>query len=341
MRVEKALELYRGDFFALAKEADGIRKERFGKKTYYNINRHINPTNICEDSCRFCAFSSHRKNPNPYSMAEDEIIEQIERSKEAGIKEVHIVAAHNSDYDLGFYTRLFGRIKERFPDIHLKALTAAEVDFLSKVSGRDYEYVLKSMSESGVDSMPGGGAEIFDEKIREYICKGKVGSKDWLKIHRIWHSLGKKSNATMLFGHIESMEQRIEHMQRLKRLQEESGGFNAFIPLVYQRANNFLNVKRFPTGQEILRTIAISRVMLDNIPNIKAYWPTTTINLAIVAQDFGANDMDGTILKESIQSSAGAKSGSGVELSEMIHMIKDSRYTPVERDSLYNEIGSF
>ena len=190
----------------------------------------------------------------------------------------------------------------------------------------------------GVDSMPGGGAEIFDEKIREEICKGKVSSKDWLKIHKLWHKMGKKSNATMLFGHIEKKEDRIDHMLRLREVQDETNGFNCFIPLVYQIQNNYLNIKHQTTGQDILKTIAISRIVLDNIKNIKAYWATSTINLALLAQEFGANDLDGTIEKESIQSAAGSKSARGIQLDEFVDLIKNSGFTPVERDSLYNEL---
>jgi aminodeoxyfutalosine synthase len=186
--------------------------------------------------------------------------------------------------------------------------------------------------------MPGGGAEIFDEKVRDKICKGKVSSENWLKIHKIWHKFGKKSNATMLFGHIENRVHRIDHILRLRELQNETHGFNAFIPLVYQRKNNYLNVKDFLTGAEILKTVAISRILLDNIPHIKAYWPTFTLNLALVAQEYGADDIDGTIQKESIQSSAGANSKNGLDMKELIFHIKDAGFIPVQRDSLYNEL---
>lgn len=194
------------------------------------------------------------------------------------------------------------------------------------------------MVEYGVDSMPGGGAEIFDEKVRKRICGGKVTSQQWLDIHELWHKRGKKSNATMLFGHIETREHRIDHMLRLRDLQDRSGGFNAFIPLVYQKENNFLKVKNFLTGQEILKTMAISRILLDNIPHIKAYWVTSTVKLALVAQEFGANDLDGTIEKESIQSAAGAASANGLPIGSFVDLIKNSGFIPVERDSIYNEL---
>jgi aminodeoxyfutalosine synthase len=186
--------------------------------------------------------------------------------------------------------------------------------------------------------MPGGGAEIFDEKVRKRICGGKVSSEQWLEIHKLWHKSGHQSNATMLFGHVESRENRIDHMLRLRDLQDETGGFNAFIPLVYQKENNYLKVKDFLTGQEILKTMAISRILLDNIPNIKAYWVTSTTKLALLAQEFGANDLDGTIEKESIQSAAGAKSANGIALENFVDLIKNSGFIPVERDSVYNEI---
>lgn len=335
---EEALTLYDKDLFELGERANAIREKKHGKKTYFNINRHINPTNICQDICKFCAFSANRKNPNPYAMTLEEIVEVAKTADERGAKEIHIVSAHNPDVGLEWYFEMFSRIKEVLPHLHIKALTAAEIDFLSRKYELSYDEVIDKMLLHGVDSMPGGGAEIFDEKVRDFICKGKVSSDNWLEIHKKWHKKGKMSNATMLFGHVESRENRIDHMFRLRNLQDETGGFNTFIPLVYQKGNNYLNVTDFPTGQEILKTFAISRIVLDNFDHIKSYWVTTSMNLALVAQNFGADDLDGTIQKESINSAAGAKSSKGVELESFVHQIKDSGYTPVERDSLYNEI---
>ncbi|RUM66498.1 MAG: aminofutalosine synthase MqnE, partial [Sulfurospirillum sp.] len=232
----------------------------------------------------------------------------------------------------------FSKIKQHFPDIHVKALTAAEINFLAEEYNLSYDEVIDRMIEHGVDSMPGGGAEIFDEKVRDYICKGKVTSDQWIDIHRKWHERGRHSNATMLFGHVEEKHHRIDHMIRLRSLQDETGGFNSFIPLVYQRENNFLNVTKFLSSQEILKTMAISRIMLDNFPHIKAYWVTSTVNLALVSQAYGADDLDGTIERESINAAAGAKSASGMPLEEFVALIKNSGYTPVERDSLYHEL---
>lgn len=335
---EDAIKLYDLDIFILAKYANIIREEKHGKKSYFNINRHINPTNICKDVCHFCAYSASRKNPKPYTLKHEEILKIVEESSKNGIKEVHIVSAHNPDTGLQWYLDIFRKIKEANPDIHVKALTAAEIHFLAKQYNHTYEEIIDLMIKNGVDSMPGGGAEIFDEKVRKRVCGGKVKSHEWLEIHRLWHKKGKHSNATMLFGHIENRNHRIDHMIRLRDLQDETGGFNAFIPLVYQKENNFLKVKDFLTGQEILKTMSIARIILDNIPNIKAYWATSTIKLALLAQEFGANDLDGTIEKEAIQSAAGAESANGIEVEEFTSLIKNSGFIAVERDSLYNEL---
>ncbi len=338
---EEGESLYDLDLYTLGELADSIRRQRYGKKSFFNINRHINPTNICADTCKFCAYSASRKNPNQYTLTHEEIVQIAKNSYANGAKEVHIVSAHNPQAGLEWYLGAFQKIKEVLPQLHVKALTAAEVDFLSREYGLSYDEVLDRMIESGVDSMPGGGAEIFDEGVRDFICKGKVTSEQWLDIHRKWHQRGRMSNATMLFGHVEERKHRIDHMLRLRTLQDETGGFNAFIPLVYQKENNFLKVKSFPTGQEILKTYAISRILLDNIPHIKAYWVTASIGLALIAQEFGADDLDGTIEKESIQSAAGAKSSNGMNLDEFVGLIRNSGFDPVERDSLYNELKAY
>ncbi len=338
---DAALKLYELDLFTLGKLADSIRRDRYQNRTFFNINRHINPTNKCKDICKFCAFSASRKNPNQYTMTHQEILDIVRSSVKKGVKEVHIVSAHNPEAGLDWYMQIFSKIKANFPDIHIKALTAAEINFLATEYNLSYDEIIDMMIENGVDSMPGGGAEIFDEKIRDHICKGKVSSKEWLEIHKLWHKRGRYSNATMLFGHIEDRSHRVDHMIRLRELQDESGGFNAFIPLVYQRDNNFLNVKKFLSSQEILKTVAISRIVLDNIPHIKAYWVTSTINLALISQEFGADDLDGTIEREMINSAAGAKSAYGMDLDSFISLIKNSGFRAVERDSLYNELKEY
>lgn len=345
---KELVRLYDYDLYTLGEAADHMRQNMHQKIVYFNVNRHLNPSNICADACKFCAFSAHRKNPNPYEMGLEEILEKVKNSYNKGIKEVHIVSAHNPNYSYEWYLKVFETIKQEMPNLHLKAMTAAEVHFLSTKFNKPFELVLEDMLKAGVDSMPGGGAEIFDEEVRRKICNGKVGSSRWLEIHAYWHKLGKMSNATMLFGHIENKIHRIDHMLRIKKIQSpkdkvenKEGGFNAFIPLLYQKENNYLKVEKSPSAIEILKTIAISRILLNNIPHIKAYWATLGLNLALVAQEFGANDLDGTIEIESIQSAAGAKSRHGLEKEDLIFKIKDSGFVAVERDSLYNFIQKF
>ncbi|WP_104697826.1 MULTISPECIES: aminofutalosine synthase MqnE [unclassified Helicobacter] len=348
LSIQELSKLYDYDIFTLAQVADEIRRKKYGNKVFFNINRHINPTNICADVCKFCAFSASRKNPNSYEMSIDEIVLQVMNAYERGAKEVHIVSAHSPNYSYEWYLDMFSAIKKALPQIHLKAMTAAEVDYLDRKFKKGYQKVLEDMAKVGVDSMPGGGAEIFDEKVREYICKGKVKSARWLEIHQYWHQMGYMSNCTMLFGHVESRENRIDHILRLRDLQQDKniveskrGGFNAFIPLVYQNQNNFLKIKNPLSGQEILKTISIARILLDNIPHIKAYWASLSLNLALVAQEFGADDMDGTIENESIQSAGGAESKNGVKKEELISQIKNAGFRAIERDSLYNELQEY
>ena len=338
LSLEDGLALYDLDVLTLGQLADEKRKALHGNKSYFNINRHINPTNICVDVCKFCAYAANRKNPNPYTMSHEEILDVVRDVVSRGIKEVHIVSAHNKEVGLDWYLDMFKTIKEEFPELHIKALTAAEVHFLATTYDLTYDEILDKMIENGVDSMPGGGAEIFDEKLRDTICKGKVNSSEWLEIHELWHKKGMKSNATMLFGHIETREHRVDHMLRLRDVQDKHEGFNCFIPLVYQLENNYLKVPNQISGQEVLKTMAVSRLILDNINNLKAYWVTSTVNLALVSQEFGANDLDGTIEKESINSAAGAKSAHGIDLQKFVGLIKNAGYSPVERDSLYNEL---
>ncbi len=342
LNYEDGLALYELDLFTLGHYANVQRRQRYGNKAFFNINRHINPTNICKDVCKFCAFSAHRKNPHPYTMTHEEILAILEDSvNKRGITEVHIVSAHNPDTGLEWYLEIFSKIKKHFPSLHVKALTAAEIHFLSEQYQLSVDAIIDKMIAYGVDSMPGGGAEIFDEKIREYICKGKVSSKEWLDIHQKWHEKGRQSNATMLFGHVEKREHRIDHMLRIRTLQDKTGGFNAFIPLVYQRENNYLQVQDFLSSTEILKTYAISRLMLDNVNHIKAYWATSTINLALVALEYGADDLDGTIEAEAIQSAAGASSAKGLKLQDFLDLIHTSGFSAVERDSLYHEIKTY
>lgn len=341
-------KLYDYDIFTLGEAADSIRKERYGRKVFFNMNRHINPTNICADTCKFCAFSASRKNPNPYDMTITQVLNECVDAYSRGAKEVHIVSAHHPKHRYEHNLEMFRTIKNALPNLHIKAMGAAEIDYQTRKFNLPLQKVLDDLAQSGVDSLPGGGAEIFHPSVRKKLCHGKADAARWLEVHSAWHKMGKMSNATMLFGHIEERWHRIEHILRLRNAQTsleranaKNGGFNAFIPLLYQRYNNFLKAKEAPSAQEILKTISIARILLDNIPHIKAYWASLSFNLAIVAQEFGSDDMDGTIEKESIQSAAGAKSRNGVSKEEMIYQIQNAGFIPVERDSLYNEIRIF
>lgn len=341
LNYEDGVKLYDLDLFTLGKFANKIRTKFHQKKVFFNLNRHINPTNFCSDVCLFCAFSAHRKNEKAYTMDYDEIMQIVDETAKRGTNEIHIVSSHNPNFSWQWYFEIFKMIKQKYPFLHIKAMTAAEVDFIHRKFGLNYEEILQKMVEYGVDSMPGGGAEIFDENIRKKICDGKVKSNQWLKIHEIWHKMGRQSNATMLFGHIEKKEHRIDHILRIRNLQDKTNGFNAFIPLVYQRDNNYLKIDEMLGSVEILKTYAISRILLDNVKHIKAYWATSTMSLALVAQEFGCDDLDGTIEKESIQSSGGANSKDGKKMQEFIDLIKTSGFIPVKRDSLYNELESY
>lgn len=345
LNYDESLRLYELDLYTLGSLANERRVALHGNKVFYNLNRHINPSNLCADTCKFCAFSAHRKNDNSYTLSFDEIMEIAAQAQKSGADEVHIVSSHNPFIKPDETFGVFKAIKQKFPSLHIKAMTAAEIDFMSRKFALSYEQVIDKMIESGVDSMPGGGAEIFDESVRSELCAGKVSSENWLKIHSLWHAKARQSNATMLFGHIESPANRIDHMLRLRTLQDESlarnngGKFNAFIPLVYQTQNNYLEGITPLSSEEYLKTIAISRLVLDNFAHIKAYWATSTLGLALVAQDFGADDIDGTIGHERIQSAAGAASKAGKAQREFVELIETSGKIPVRRDSLYNELG--
>ncbi|CAA6808243.1 MAG: Gene SCO4494, often clustered with other genes in menaquinone via futalosine pathway [uncultured Campylobacterales bacterium] len=330
---DEALKLYDMDLLELGSLANDIRVSKFGKQTFYNINRHINPTNYCKDTCKFCAFSKHRAKTS-YTMTHEQVLEAVKTAHNENITEVHIVSGHNNKVGLDWYMDMFKIIKEKYPNIHIKAMTAAEVNFIAKEYDMNYKEVLEMMIKNGVDSMPGGGAEIFDEEVRREICRGKVSSDEYIEIHKTWHEMGRHSTCTMLFGHVENRAHRIDHMNRLRDLQDITGGFKAFIPLVYQTKNNYLNIKDPLNAIEILKTYAIARIFLDNFSHIKAYWVTTTINLSLIAQEFGANDLDGTIQKETINSSAGAASANGLELEKFKALITNSGFIPVQRDSL-------
>ncbi|RME66559.1 MAG: aminofutalosine synthase MqnE [Nitrospirae bacterium] len=337
LSIEEALRLYESqDIHAIGLAAQRVSERFNGPHAYFIVNRHINPTNICVNRCRFCAFSRSKGEEGAFEMSIEEIVEAIGNSNPMP-KEVHIVGGLHPDWDLGHYCRMLRTIKENFPEVSIKAFTAVEIDHMSRLSGLSVEAVLEALKEAGLDLMPGGGAEIIPEETRQKLCPEKISGQRYLEIHRTAHRLGIKTNATMLYGHIESLRDRLLHLEAIRALQDETGGFQAFIPLSYQSENTPLK-GRFPSGLDDLMTIAISRLFLDNIPHIKAYWVMLGEKLAQVALLYGADDLEGTVVQERIAHSAGARSSQGLSVEELVRMIKKAGRVPVERDSFYNPV---
>lgn len=335
---EEALFLFKSDdLHRIGELAEEVSKRKNQNKVYFIVNRHINPTNICVNRCRFCAFSRSKGEPDAYEMSIDEIVKNLKEAEQSigYLSEVHIVSGLHPDWTFEYYLDIISQIKKEFPSIGVKAFTAVEVDYFSRISGLSIEETLIRLKEAGVDIMPGGGAEIFNSEVRAKICPEKISAERWLEIIKTAHSLGIKTNATMLYGHVESYEDRVDHLLRLRSLQDQTGGFLAFIPLSYQPKNTQIKVP-FPSGIDDLKTIAISRLVLDNIPHIKAYWIMLGEKLAQLALVFGADCIEGTVIEERIAHAAGARSKKGNTIEELVYMIKETGKIPVERDSFYN-----
>jgi len=322
------------DLNAIGMIADYVKRKREGDKVYFVVNRHVNPTNICAISCKFCAFGKPKGAAGTYEMTFDEILAGLNEE----LREVHVVGGLHPDWKFEHYLDIVRVIKNAYPDTHVKAYTAVEIDWFSEISGLSIEDVLIKMKEAGVDALPGGGAEIFAEDVRNKICAPKTSSQKWLEIHKIAHQVGIPSNATILYGHLEKYEDVVDHMDRLRNLQDETHGFFAFIPVLFQPENTRLKyIKPFP-GSYDLKVHALARLYLDNFPHIKAYWITLGEKTAQVALHFGCDDADGTIIREKIIHDAGAPSEVGHTRDFFVKIIKDAGYTPVERDALYNVV---
>ncbi|MCX6283136.1 MAG: CofH family radical SAM protein [Bacteroidetes bacterium] len=318
--------------------ADVVRIRKNDDKAWYIRNFHIEPTNICVNRCRFCSFSHHFSN-SQWELTVDDILAKVDEQEET-VREIHITGAVHPKRDIVYYGELLKQIKLRRPGLHIKAYSAVELDYMINKAGMDFTTGLQYLKDCGLDSVPGGGAEIFDEIIREEICGMKTSSRDWLGIHRAAHVLGLPSNATMLYGHIENYANRIDHLERLRKLQSETGGFNAFIPLKFHRYNNEMKDIPEVAVSEDMRMYAVSRIYLDNFPHLKAYWPALGRKMAQVSLSFGVDDMDGTINDSTrIYSLAGAEEQSPVmTVSGMKQLIKETGRVPLERDSLYRPV---
>lgn len=339
LSLEDGIALYRSpDLLAAGWLANHVREKRHGNITYYNVNRHINPTNVCVAHCKLCAFGRDPNAPGAYTYALEEIYQRAEQGVREGVTEFHIVGGLHPDLPFDYFLDLIRGLKRRCPGVHLKAFTMVEVHYFARIAKLTIEETLRKMKEAGVDSCPGGGAEIFHPRVRRIICDHKVSGQMWLGIARKAHQIGLRSNATMLYGHVETEEERADHLVKLRELQDETRGFMAFIPLAFHPDNTPLAHIAKPTGYDDLRNIAVSRLLLDNFEHIKAYWIMLEPSIAQIAQRFGANDLDGTVAEEKIYHDAGARTSQFTAHTELERLIRAAGRIPVERDTLYRRV---
>jgi aminodeoxyfutalosine synthase len=336
---DDALVLYRtSDVLAVGWLANHVRERLHGDFTYFNVNRHINHTNVCVAACRLCAFGRKKGDPNGYTMELEEAWQTAASGYSEAVTEFHIVGGLHPDLPFEYYLDLVRGLKERFPKVHIKAFTMVEISFLARRAKLSVEQTLIKLRDAGLDSLPGGGAEIFATPVRSVICDHKIDGQEWIDTARIAHKLGFKSNATMLYGHIENDEHRVDHLMRLRALQDETGGFQTFIPLAFHPENTPLSHLPVTTGLTDIRQIAVSRLVLDNFPHIKAYWQMLTPKIAQISLRFGANDLDGTVIEEKIYHDAGATTPQGMTRKELCRLITEAGRIPVERDTLYHAV---
>jgi aminodeoxyfutalosine synthase len=330
------------DLLALGELADLARRLRGGgDEVFFVQNLYLNQTNVCRVKCKFCAFAKTQKQEASYTLTADELVEDsLEQYKQSKFTEIHTVNGENPHVDLEFYADVLRKLKAALPDVHLKFYTASEIHHMSKLEGCSHEEVLRVLKDAGLGSLPGGGAEIFADRVRKLIAPGKEHPDEWFDVHDKAHRMGIPTHCTLLYGHVETYEERIDHMLRLRTQQDETGGFLAFIPLAFHPENTVFERRgfKFTTGADDLKMAAVSRLMFDNIPNIKAYWIMMGMPMAQVALHFGANDVQGTVVREQIFQAAGATSGTEQKVDELVHFIKEAGRTPVQRDTLYNEL---
>jgi aminodeoxyfutalosine synthase len=341
---QDGVRLFRSDdLLSIGWAANQVRRRLNGDRTYYVVNRHINYSNICKNRCRFCAFSRSDGEPGAYTMSLEEVIRKAEEARrDIDFTELHIVGGLHPDLPFEYYLEMLSGLKRRMPAVHLQAFTAVEVAHLAELAGLSVRETLIKLKDAGLGSLPGGGAEVFSPRVRDQICAEKLSADGWLDVMRTAHELGIRSNATMLYGHVETPEEKVEHLIRLRELQDETGDFLAFIPLAYHSEGTELGPvdgRRKPSGIEDLKTIAIARLMLDNFPHIKVFWIMVGLKVAQSALHFGADDFDGTVVEEKITHSAGAETPEGMPVSEIVRLIRETGTTAMERDTLYNEVA--
>jgi aminodeoxyfutalosine synthase len=330
------------DLLALGELADLARRARGGgDEVYFVQNLYLNQTNVCRVKCKFCAFAKTRKQEESYTISADELVEDAVRHHAvAGFTEIHCVNGENPHVDLEFYADVLRKLRAALPDVHLKFYTASEIHHMSMLEGCSHEDVLRVLQDAGLGSLPGGGAEIFADRVRQLIAPGKEHPDDWFDVHDTAHKLGIPTHCTLLYGHVETYEERVDHLLRLRAQQDATGGFLAFIPLAFHPANTVFERRgfKFTTGADDLKMIAVSRLLLDNVEHVKAYWIMMGLPMAQVALHFGADDVQGTVVREQIFQAAGASSGTEQKIPELVRFVRDAGRVPVQRDTLYNEL---
>jgi len=334
---EDGMTLFRShDLNTIGSLANQVREKKNGNKAYFVINLHIDYTNFCAVDCLFCSFKRDIGHAEGYTLTIDQILEKIRVVWDQGLTELHMVGGLNSVLPYGYYIDLLRAIKNSYPSLHVKAFTCVEIDFFANLYNKPADRLLAEFKEAGLDSLPGGGAEVFDEKIRKKICGEKATGERWLEVAKTAHRLGMPTNATMLYGHVEKLESRVQHLLDLRSAQDETGGFRCFIPLAYHPENNRMGKIGWTMGIDDLKTLAISRLLLDNFNHIKAYWIMLTPALSQIALSYGADDIDGTVIEEKIYHDAGAKTDNALTRDVLVKLIREAGREPVERDAVYN-----
>jgi aminodeoxyfutalosine synthase len=330
------------DLLGLGELADLARRRRGGTdEVYFVQNLYLNQTNVCRVKCKFCAFAVTQKQAEAYTYTGEELVEDALRQREAtGFTEIHMVGGESPHVDFDYYVEIVRQLHEAMPDVHLKLFTASEIHHMTTLSGLSHADVLRTLREAGLGSLPGGGAEVFADRVRRLVAPGKEHPDVWFHVHRTAHALGIPTHCTMLYGHVETYEERVDHLLRLRELQDETGGFLAFIPLAFHPENTVFERRgwKHTPASDDLKMIAVSRLLLDNVPNVKAYWIMMGLPLAQIALHFGANDVQGTVMREEIFHAAGARTETEQQIGELVRVIKEAGRVPVQRDSLYNEV---
>jgi aminodeoxyfutalosine synthase len=330
------------DILALGAMADYARARAVGDEVYFISNRHINHTNVCRNRCLFCAFSHDEGDADAYTLTIDQVVEKArETLAEGGISEIHIVGGEHPDLPFAYSLEMMHALRELAPEVHIQAFTASEIAHFARISGKPVAGVLRELKDAGLGSLPGGGAEVFSRRVRDLICERKISGQEWLDVMRAAHGVGLRSNATMLYGHVETPAELADHMVRLRELQDDTGGFNAFIPLSFQPANTGLSELPGPTGFDDLKMLAVGRLVLDNFRHVKAFWINVGLKLAQVSLVFGVNDLDGTVVEEKISHAAGVDTAQELSKAELVRVIRAAGRVPVERDTLYNVVRRF